>query len=211
MTKVAIIDYSLGNLFNVQRAFKHLGVDACITSKEKDLLGAERIVLPGVGAFEEGMKHLKGNGLDEVLCGLANEGRPILGICLGMQVLMSKSEEHGVCEGLNLIPGSVAYFSPPLDKEKFKIPQIGWNRITSPSHSNWQGTIMEGVNQQSFMYFAHSLYVTPDNSEDILCQSEYGSNIFCSAILRDNVMGCQFHPERSGNIGIRILENFLNF
>lgn len=211
MSKVAIVDYALGNLFNVQRALKHFNIDAHITNKEEDLRKAERIVLPGVGAFEEGMKHLKKNKLDEILCELANEGRPILGICLGMQILMRESQEHGVWEGLDLIPGKVVYFSPPRDKERFKIPQIGWNRIMSVPHRKWQGTIMEGVPQESFMYFVHSLYVVPDNSEDLLCQSEYGSNIFCSAIQHDNVMGCQFHPERSGEEGLRIIKNFLNF
>lgn len=211
MTEVAIVDYGLGNLFNVQRAFKHHNVDAHIISKEEDLRQAERIVLPGVGAFEAGMNNLRKNRLDKVLYELANEGCPILGICLGMQLLMSQSEEHGHWEGLNLNPGKVTYFSPPRDKERFKIPQIGWNSLTSPSHRNWEGTLMEGVPQGAFMYFVHSLYVEPDNAEDVLCQSEYGSNVFCSIFQRGNVMGCQFHPERSGEVGLRIIKNFLNF
>jgi len=210
LMKVAIVDYSLGNLFNVQRAFKSLGVDAQITHKAEELFNAERIVLPGVGAFGEGMKHLKENGLDSILRELASQERPILGICLGMQILMSESEEHGKFEGLNLIPGKIVFFSPPQDEQKYKIPQIGWNRVVPAPNINWEGTVMEGIRPETFMYFVHSLYVVPDDPEDILCQSEYGSNVFCSAIQYRNVMGCQFHPERSGEIGIRILKNFLN-
>lgn len=217
MSKIAIVDYALGNLFNVQRMFKYLNIDAVITKKEDVLRSAERIVLPGVGAFAEGMKHLRANKLDMLLCDLAKEGRPILGICLGMQILMTESQEHGISKGLDLIPGKVVYFSPSTDQQdRYKIPQIGWNKIF-PSQADgktkddvWAGTILEGVSQNAYMYFVHSLYVSPDDEKFSLSRTEYGENSFCSVIKKDNVVGCQFHPERSGDEGLQIFKNFVS-
>jgi len=216
MSKIVIVDYMLGNLYNVQRAFKSMGTKTLITNKKEDLRIADKIVLPGVGAFGEGMKHLKQTGLDKIIKEAANQGKPILGICLGMQLLMSESEELGKWEGLNLVPGKVVRFDPPRADNKFKIPQIGWNKLI-PSHSQeennkklWEETILHGIKEDTYMYFIHSYYVQVENPEDSVADACYGHNRFCSVVQKNNVIGCQFHPERSAEEGINILKNFIS-
>ena len=214
MAKIVILDYTLGNLFNVQRAFKVLGVDALVTDRGEDLEEADKIVLPGVGAFSEGMKHLREKGLAEAIRKAALRGKPILGICLGMQLLMAESEEHGIWDGLDLIPGRVLRLDSPV-RERFKIPQIGWNMLL-PSDSQrgrgkeaWKDTILEGLEQNEFMYFVHSYYVRVEDPVHSVAQTNYGHNSFCSVVQKQNIIGCQFHPERSGTQGLKILEKFI--
>jgi imidazole glycerol-phosphate synthase subunit HisH len=213
MGKIVIVDYLIGNLFNVQRAFNYIGEVTNITNKVEDIENASKIVLPGVGAFSEGIKQLKKNGLDLAIIDSAKRGKPILGICLGMQLLLSESEEHGNHKGLNLIPGKVVKFDSPKGNDKFKIPQIGWNNLLlvhEKRNNNWNNTILEGLAENEFMYFVHSFYVNPDNKNYSLAETDYGYNRFCSVIAKENIIGCQFHPERSGLEGIKILRNFVN-
>lgn len=210
--QVVILDYGLGNLFNLQRAFESLGLDAVISGDRNVVLGAPRLVLPGVGAFESGMFNLKESGLIDVIHEFAGTGKPLMGICLGMQLMMAESEENGIWQGLSLIPGRVIRFRPPEPGEiQYKIPQIGWNQIelaVKNGSEAWTGTFLNGIPQGSHMYFVHSYHVVPEDSGVRLAETEYGSDRFCSALLRDNLMGCQFHPERSGPAGLRILNNF---
>jgi glutamine amidotransferase len=214
MNEIAILDYALGNLFNVRRAFESIGANAYITDHREDIEKAGGIVLPGVGAFAEGMKQLRKKGLDEVIRHQSQQGKPILGICLGMQLLMSESEENGQWEGLNLIDGKVVYLEQAGGEERFKLPQIGWNSLfpsaTEVERGNgyWKSTILEGLKANSYMYFVHSLCVRVDEPTDCISETGYGHNRFCSVVQRGNVMGCQFHPERSAEDGIRILRNF---
>ncbi len=215
--KIVILDYALGNLFNVQRAFESIGAEALITDKKEDIEKAEKIVLPGVGAFGEGMRHLREKGLDVVIKREAQKGKPLLGICLGMQLLMGESEEHGRWEGLDMISGRVVHLDSPDAGVRFKVPQIGWNLLfPSKAHKQrgqvfWKGTILNGLEANSYMYFIHSFCVQVDEPESCVAETIYGHNQFCSVVQKGNIMGCQFHPERSGVDGIRILRNFVSF
>jgi imidazole glycerol-phosphate synthase subunit HisH len=178
---------------------------------------ASKLILPGVGAFETGMEHLTEYGLVDAVKQFAASGKPMMGICLGMQLLMSTSYEKGVHQGLNLIPGKVTHFREPENGDNFfKIPQIGWNSLqtTGGSVKNgthpWKSTILEGLVDDPFMYFLHSYCVNPEDTSYRMAETEYGHDRFCSVIKKDNIVGCQFHPERSGDQGLHILKNFVS-
>lgn len=215
---VAIVDYGVGNLFNVQRAFHSLGIDSIITDDPNEIRDAPKLLLPGVGAFETGMRHLKERNLAETIIEFAESGKAVLGICLGMQLLMTKSEENGLHEGLNIIQGSVIRFrSSNNDQESYKIPQIGWNSLIRPKADQmqrendvWCDTLLQDIENEPFVYFVHSYTVQVENPEDCLAVTHYGQDRFCSVLSRKNVFGCQFHPERSGPTGLKILENFIS-
>ncbi|QPJ66726.1 MAG: imidazole glycerol phosphate synthase subunit HisH [Candidatus Nitrohelix vancouverensis] len=213
MVNVAIVDYGLGNLFSIQRAFDSLGANSCITEKPEELTAADKIVLPGVGAFEEGMCRLRKNGLMEALIAVKVMGKPILGICLGMQLLMSESEENGLHSGLDFLTGRVVRFTPCINPdERYKIPHICWNSIQRPDEAEdtWSRSVLSGIPGGAFMYFAHSYYVEITGNNDLLAKTSYGVDHFASVVQKDNVAGCQFHPERSGEQGLQILNNFVN-
>jgi len=217
MSKVIILDYGLGNLFSVQRALEYIGVKAIITDDKEEIKRAEKIVIPGVGAFKEGMEQLKKRGLVPLIKEAADRGKSILGICLGMQLLMAKSQEHGEWQGLNLIGGSVLQLSSGKNDNKVKVPHIGWNCLIpsqcqlARNNNYWKGTILEGIDKESFMYFVHSFGVHTDKPEHTIAETHYGGNSFCSVVQKDNIMGCQFHPERSGSKGIEILKKFVSY
>ena len=207
---LVIVDYGMGNLFNVRIMFEDLGASCLISNKKKDIQGASHLVLPGVGAFASGMENLRKHGLAEEIVRYAGDGRPFLGICLGMQLLMTESEEHGKHEGLNLIPGRVVRFrEPEPDGPRHKIPQVGWNSLRSPSGNGWQDSVLSGLAQNACLYFIHSYRVVPDDSAHVLALTTYGRDEFCSVLQAGNIGGCQFHPERSGPAGRMILESFL--
>ncbi len=206
-TTVVIIDSGICNLFNVQRAFESIGAQVTISRSKKDILGAERIVLPGVGAFGPGMESLSQHDLIEPIAAFVKSGKPLLGICLGMQMLMTTSEELGVWKGLDLVKGRVRMFQKPESSDtKFKIPQIGWNVIEK---SESKGTILNGLGEKPYVYFVHSFVVEPEDPRHVLGATTYGRNRFCSVLRKDNISACQFHPERSGPIGLKVLQNFL--
>ncbi|QUX94512.1 imidazole glycerol phosphate synthase subunit HisH [Marinomonas sp. CT5] len=209
---IIIIDYDLGNLLSVQRAVSHLGFTAKISQDRKEILNASHLILPGVGAFGKGMKNLHKLGLVEPIKEFAKSNRPLLGICLGMQLLLSHSEELGDNEGLDLIPGKVRYISkqPSFDKHS-KVPNIGWNAISSPHLDNqFHSSILQGIEQKEHFYFVHSLIGLPDNEKHIDAVNHYAGVACPATINRDNVYGCQFHPEKSGEMGLKIISNFLN-
>jgi len=211
MKQIAIVDYGLGNLFSVERALRAAGAEPRITSEVADLRAADAVVIPGVGAFGEGMQNLQRLGLVPVIQELAHAGKPTLGICLGMQLLMDESEEFGRWPGLGLIPGRVVKFEPP-STGRVKIPQIGWNSIETPAEgdvSRWDGTLLDGIQPGAFVYFVHSYAVQTAESTHLLAETEYGGIRFASVAARDNVMGCQFHPEKSADAGLTLLQNFL--
>jgi glutamine amidotransferase len=212
VTRVAIVDYGLGNLFNVERALCAVGAEPVITSDAADLQTADAIVIPGVGAFGEGMRNLERHNLVTPIRQLAGSGKPTLGICLGMQLLMDESEEFGRWPGLGLLPGRVVRLTPSA-LERVKVPQIGWNSIepsAAAEEPGWEGTILNGIEQGSFAYFVHSYCVITKTSTDALAESIYGGTRFCSVAVRGNVMGCQFHPEKSGDVGLTLLQNWLS-
>lgn len=206
---VTIVDYGVGNLFNVERALRSLGAKTVISKDAHEIEDAERILLPGVGAFAAGMDGLRQSGLIDPVRAAAARGIPFLGICLGMQLLMDTSEENGTWDGLGLIPGKVRRFSAPQNGAHFKVPQIGWNTLTPSAGADWKRSILANLASDSFVYFVHSYYVEPRDSEDSIAETWYGDNRFCSVIRRGSISGCQFHPERSGDAGLSILRGFL--
>jgi glutamine amidotransferase len=197
---VVIVDYGMGNLRSVQKGFEKVGASAVVTRDPGVIREAERLVLPGVGAFPECMRNLTGFGLVEPVLEVIRSGRPFLGICLGLQLLFDESEEFGLHEGLKVVPGTVRAFDRSMG---LKIPHMGWNRVFFSKES----PIWWGIEDGSFLYFVHSYYVDPTNSTDVAAETEYGIRFAC-AVQRDNIVAVQFHPEKSQEIGLRILKNF---
>lgn len=208
--EVVIIDYGLGNLFNIERAIRYLGSRGCISDDPRIIEEAERIILPGVGAFGEGVASIHKKGLFESIISFAESGRPLLGICLGMQLLMTSSEELGLHNGLNLIAGKVKRFPVTFVSDiGYKIPHMGWKALSPYKNTSWENTILEDIGLGDFMYFVHSYIVYPDSDDSTLAVTVYGKCTFSSVIKKDNIYGCQFHPEKSGEIGLKIINNFL--
>jgi glutamine amidotransferase len=202
---IAIIDYGMGNLRSVQKGFERVGFPAEVTVDPSRLLAADKIVLPGVGAFRDCIHSLEQGGFVEPILKVIAEGRPFLGICLGLQLLFSESEEFGLHKGLGVIPGRVVRFPEGMAEtgEKLPVPHMGWNQISLKKRS----TLFGGVADASNVYFVHSYYVKPDDSSVVAATSHYGFD-FCAAIQQDNVMATQFHPEKSQAIGLKMLQNF---
>jgi glutamine amidotransferase len=203
---IAIIDYDMGNVRSVQKAFEVVGHRAVITRKPQVIADASHVVLPGVGAFGDCMRNLESYGLIDPIHASIASGKPFLGICLGLQLLFTESEEFGSHTGLNVIPGKVVRFQPKTTEDgldALKIPHIGWNaiRIKKPS------PILEGLSDSCYMYFVHSYYVAPDRDDVVCTATDYGDP-FVSSVAKDNVFACQFHPEKSQTGGLRMLRNF---
>ena len=199
---IAIIDYGVGNLFSLKSSLGRVGAEAVVTGDAEALRAADRLILPGVGAFGDARARLAQTGLDAVLCEEAARGKPILGICLGMQLLFERSFEYGEHSGLGLIPGEVVDMAPRLP-QGLKVPHIGWNalRMKRPEHP-----LLADVRDGECMYFVHSFYAD-HCAESTLATAEYGIEL-TAAVARENVMGCQFHPEKSGEAGLRLLRAF---
>jgi glutamine amidotransferase len=195
---IAIIDYGMGNLHSVSKAVERLGYEARVTSDESEILAADGAILPGVGAFGDAMEHLRESRLDGTVLRYAQSGKPLLGICLGMQLLFTGSEEHGSHEGLNLLPGQVVRF-----RGSYKVPHMGWNRLKFQQSS----PLMEGI-EEGHVYFVHSYHALPEEATDLLAVTDYHQQV-TAVVGRDNVYGMQFHPEKSGDIGMKLLGNFL--
>ena len=202
---IAIIDYGMGNLRSVQKGFEKIGSEAIITDNPQVILQADRIVLPGVGAFRDCMNNLEKGGFVEPILKVIAEGRPFLGICVGMQLLFTDSVEFGLYNGLDIIPGHVLRFPDQMTVagEKLKVPQMGWNQLSFKRRP----PAFSGIDDGSNVYFVHSYYVKPDDSGVIATTTDYGIE-FCSSVWKDNVIATQFHPEKSQAIGLQILKNF---
>lgn len=211
--QVVIVDYGIGNLFSIERAIIEAQGDPLVSDDPHKILSAERLVLPGVGSFPKAREELKRRNLIEPIDAFIHSGRPLLGICLGMQLLFSESEEFCISKGLNVIPGRVIRFRAPVnDGERFKIPHIGWNHLKRPDEKSWDRTILRGLpggEREALVYFLHSYFAIPNDVSAILATTFYGRDPFCSVVSKDNVVGCQFHPEKSGEAGLRIYKNFL--
>lgn len=206
---IAVVDYGAGNLHSLVKAFSHFGHNTFITEEINDIESADALVLPGTGAFQSGMEGLGIRGLIKTIKDFAKTEKPMLGICLGAQLLMSEGYEFGRFKGLDIIPGQVKKFPDNLDSD-VKIPHIGWNEIIPPKKGLWGETILSSLNERTNVYFIHSYIFKPAKEENILAYAEYGNLKFCSAIRKDNIYGCQFHPEKSGKMGLKIIENFIN-
>ena len=211
MKKIVIIDYGLSNLHSVKNAFDFFGVDAIISQKTEDADMADVIILPGVGAFEDGMKKLDALGLLDVIRQKAASGTPILGICLGMQMLFDESEEFGLHNGLGLIPGRVERIpDEDINGVKQKIPHISWNPLyPHEGDVDFGEGILDGIRAGDECYFIHSFEAKPTYSEHCLAETLYGGRRICAVVRKDNVMGTQFHPEKSGEVGSRIIKRFI--
>jgi glutamine amidotransferase len=205
--KVVIIDYQLGNLFSVKQACDTVGMNAEISSNKEEILNADALILPGVGAFIEAMNNLKKLELDIAIKQKVNLGTPIFGICLGLQLLFTKSEEFGAGNGLDLISGIIKRFPESLIDRKIRVPHIAWNTIYKQKQ-NWESTALEELINNEFMYFIHSYYVKPDDDSCILTLTNYDSIEFCSSIISKNIFATQFHPEKSAEKGISIYKNW---
>lgn len=199
---IAIIDYGMGNLRSVSKALELLGAQVCITSDKGEIKKAKGIVLPGVGAFIQAMENLKRLNLTSVICDVLEKNKPFLGICLGMQLLFSESEEGGDCKGLGIIEGRVRRFGPGA----LKVPHMGWNTVKFKAQSE-KYKIFDGISDNSYMYFVHSYYAEPKDKSLILATAEYGIE-FTAAIAKKSIYATQFHPEKSHTLGLKILENF---
>ena len=198
---LAIIDYGVGNLFSLRSSFAAIGEEAVVTSDAAVISQADRLILPGVGAFEDAAKKLSDSGMAEVVKREAQSGKPIMGICLGMQLLFEKSYEYGEHEGLGLIGGSVRPIADVIDKD-LKIPHIGWNRLIVKK----QSPLFKYLSDGDCVYFVHSYYAT-DCEDAVTATAEYSAELTAS-VEKDNVYGCQFHPEKSGDVGLKILKAF---
>ncbi len=199
--KIALIDYGAGNLFSVERALKFAGADYFIATKPEQIISAAKIVLPGVGAFKDGMRGLEKNKLDVAIKQAVAKQTPILGICLGMQLMMKTGHEFGTYPGLGIIDGKV-------DKiiTNKKLPQIGWNSVTVRQANS---PLFQGISSGSYFYFVHSFVTRPKDPKMIAATTDYGGDVFCSAIRYNHIYGTQFHPEKSGPTGLKIYQNFV--
>jgi len=198
MANIAIIDYGVGNLRSVEKAFAATGHDALVTGDVSILRKAERLVLPGVGAFAACMNELKQRGLNELVSERVKAGTPLLGVCVGMQMLFEESDEFGTTSGLGFLKGKVQRFNDDL-----VVPQVGWNRIKQQNGNR----LFSGIPDESFFYFIHSYFCAPENDEIVVGETEYGIN-YASVVAKENICGVQFHPEKSQTVGLRLLANF---
>ncbi len=210
--KITIIDYGLGNLFSLQRALSYLGFDSKVTKDSNEIEKSDKLILPGVGAFETGMKNLEKNDLIEPIKNFKATGKNLLGICLGMQLLLDSSEEGGHHKGLGYIPGNVTKFSlPNSDENNYKIPQVGWNKIfpSDKGAKSWKSNLLKDIKLDSYFYFVHSYFVNVKNKDESLAFTKYGRDEFSSVIKKENFIGTQFHPELSSDEGLKILNAFI--
>jgi glutamine amidotransferase len=205
MSRIAIIDYGLNNLKSVRKAFEQIDREVNVVSEGTSLSQPEALVLPGIGTYADGMEELRERSFVEPIREHVNAGCPLLGICLGMQLLFSASHELGYHEGLKLVPGKVVPFEPPedVDVEGYKVPQVGWNEIRpyAGDDRDWNGTMLESFQSPIDVYFVHSLYPAPEKAKDIVAVGEYGNQTFTAVVQHENVVGTQFHPEKSGQAG----------
>ncbi|MEE0199922.1 MAG: imidazole glycerol phosphate synthase subunit HisH [Muricomes sp.] len=198
---IAMIDYDAGNIKSVEKALLLLGQEVEVTGDPERILKAEKVILPGVGAFGDAMENLKRAGLDEAIRRVAAKGTPFLGICLGLQLLFERSDEAPGAEGLGLLEGEILKIP---DQEGLKIPHMGWNSL----HLEHGGRLFRGIEEQSYVYFVHSYYLKAKDESIVKASTEYSTHIHAS-VEKDNIFGCQFHPEKSSEVGLRILKNFV--
>lgn len=198
---IAIIDYDAGNIRSVEKALLALGQEVKITGDAEEILSADKVILPGVGAFGDAMEHIRSRGLEPVIRKVAEKGTPFLGICLGLQLLFERSEEAPGVEGLGILKGEILRIP---ETEGMKIPHMGWNSI----HLEHDGRLFKGISEQSYVYFVHSYYLKAEDEKIVKASAEYCTHIHAS-VEQGNVFACQFHPEKSSDVGLQILKNFV--
>jgi imidazole glycerol-phosphate synthase subunit HisH len=204
---IVIIDYKLGNLFSVKQACEVVGLNVKVSTDYNDVLNADGLILPGVGAFNQGMNNLKSLQLDKAIKEKVESNTPLLGICLGLQLLFTESEEFGAGKGLDLIPGVIKKFPAVLNNNKIKVPHISWNTIYS-ENKNWEDSPFSHLQKNDYMYFVHSYFVDPDNDSCVFSKTNYCEFEFCSSINKNSIFATQFHPEKSAEKGVLIYKNW---
>ncbi|EKD26233.1 MAG: hypothetical protein ACD_79C01302G0014 [uncultured bacterium] len=207
---ISIIDYQMSNLQSLENAIIALGNKTIITSDCNVILKSDAVILPGVGAFGKAIDNLKKLDLINPINDFIQSGKPFLGVCLGMQLLFSESEEYGYYKGLNIIRGKVKKIPQRFRENILKVPHVGWNSIFNEQNEKWFHSPLKDIKQNEYVYFVHSYYVNPENEEYVLSFTDYNGFLFCSGIQKNNVYGFQFHPEKSGVQGVNILRNFIN-
>lgn len=208
--RVTVVDYGVGNLLSVQRGLEKCGAEVILSSDREEILDSNKVILPGVGAFANGMDALDRLGLVEILRALGKKDTPLLGICLGMQLLLDNSDEFGCTEGLGLIPGKVVRIpSMTVEGRAHKVPHIGWNGLVPSTSKLWRGTILESTVEGDSAYFVHSFMAVPDNHSHRIADCVVGGHRIAAVISKGNIIGCQFHPEKSGSVGLRVLRSFI--
>jgi len=203
---IVVVDYGIGNIQSIQNALNKFGIKAVLTSDRDVILKSDGVILPGVGAFKKGMIELRSRGLDVTINQYVKTSKPLLGVCLGMQLLFDTSEEFGSSNGLGIIKGSVCKL-PIFDDEK--LPNISWNPLIK-SEISWNNTILDNVTIDEQMYFIHSYVCNPLDKSIVLANAKYGNISFCASLKYNNIYGCQFHPEKSSTAGLKVIENFIN-
>ena len=208
--RVTIVDYGVGNLFSVRGALEYCDAQPRFSSSPEAIENADRLLLPGVGAFADSMADMRDRNLVEPVLRFAETGRPLLGICLGMQMLMEESEEFGLHEGLGLVKGRVVSIPPNgADGKPHRIPHIGWSELRSSRPGTWDGTLLKDLQEGDSVYFVHSFMAVPKVPGHRVADCDYHGQKICAVLQRENVFGCQFHPEKSGEVGIQVLRNFI--
>ncbi|HIW41034.1 MAG TPA: imidazole glycerol phosphate synthase subunit HisH [Candidatus Mediterraneibacter vanvlietii] len=198
---IAVIDYDAGNIKSVEKALDFLGQEADVTGEKEKILAADHVILPGVGAFGDAMENLRSRGLDQVIYEVIRRGTPFLGICLGLQLLFERSDEAPGAEGLGVLKGEILRIP---ESDGLKIPHMGWNSL----HLQNNGRLFRGVEENAYVYFVHSYYLKAADESIVKASTEYGTHIHAS-VEKDNVFACQFHPEKSSDVGLKILKNFI--
>ena len=209
MKNIVVIDYGIGNVKSMMNALDGLNVLTFLTNNKQKILNSDGLILPGVGAFGKGMENLEKYNLIEILNEYVDSGKPLLGVCLGMQMLLEESEEFKITKGLGFIKGKVKKMQIEINS-KDKLPHVSWNELITPEGKDWGGTILNNISTNTDVYFVHSYISIPENNEDVLAECEYGGTKFCAALNKKNVYGTQFHPEKSAKIGQKILNNFIS-
>jgi glutamine amidotransferase len=208
--RVAVVDFGLGNIFSVLRACEIAGAAARITSSPAEVLAADGVILPGVGAFRDAMAALDAAGLSDALRSAAKEDKPLFGVCLGLQLLMDESSEFGRHKGLGIIPGRVVRFPERDGADVLKVPHIGWSKVRAAAPERFKETPLASLPDGVRMYFVHSYYVEPAEPSLAVSRSQYGSTDFCSSLASGRIFACQFHPERSGPNGLAVYKNWIS-
>lgn len=201
---IFIADYGAGNLRSVHKAFEYLGIGAVVSDKASEMGRYDKVLIPGVGAFGPAMEAFNNLGFGDAINEHIDKGRSVLGICLGMQLFLTESEEMGAHKGLDLVPGKVLHFPRGIEK----IPQIGWNTV---EYSGKESVLFRGIDDESWFYFVHSYYCSPDEQKSIAATTDYAGKKFCSAIEKNGIFAVQFHPEKSSEAGLQVLKNFAEF
>tara|TARA_B100000029_G_scaffold350853_1_gene343306 strand:+ start:256 stop:891 length:636 start_codon:yes stop_codon:yes gene_type:complete len=208
---ITIIECNFGNIFSLKQAFKYWGIKVSITQDKKNILNSDKVVLPGVGAFGDAITEIRNNGLFDTILEFSDKKKPLLGICVGMQLLFDTGNEHGSFKGLGLLKGHVEQIPKKTKEgEKIRLPHIGWESLRKPENIDWNGTLLANIGRNKAVYFAHSFHATSTDSKAVISNIKVGGHNIAAVVQKNHIMGSQFHPEKSGQTGLKIIKNFID-